>query len=129
MKTMNTVKKLAAAFAALVIVGTAAAETVNAFESTNVYRAPTGKKYHVSQKCAGANGFSVSLDDALTAGLEPCGKCCKKQITRIEYDEAGEALDIATLVTEIPEAETWLHDEAVKVVYTAKDGTQTEITR
>lgn len=32
--------------------------------STNVYRTPSGKKYHYDAECGGKNSFSISLDGA-----------------------------------------------------------------
>ena len=41
-----------------------------------VYIAPTGKKYHLSQKCAGKNATEVLLED-IKDEREPCKKCVK----------------------------------------------------
>ena len=125
----NTLKKIIATVAAIVIVAAAVAAVAEYVSTNTVYKTATGKKYHISAKCGGASSAECTLDEALTAGLEPCGKCCKKQISRVEFDEEGNALPGAALVTEIAEYETWINDEAVKAVYTAKDGTTTEIER
>lgn len=45
--------------------------------STGVYRTPTGKKYHFSAVCGGKNSYSITMAEALGAGLTPCGKCVK----------------------------------------------------
>lgn len=120
----NTMKKIVTTVAALALVASAAAaEIVAALEPVTVYRTPSGKKYHVSATCGGANAYGVSLDDVLTEGkLAPCGKCAKKYLTRVEYDADGEQLTGAQLVTEIAEDETWLNDMAAIVIYTDKDG-------
>ncbi|MBR5479531.1 MAG: DNA/RNA non-specific endonuclease [Clostridia bacterium] len=41
----------------------------------NVYRTPSGKKYHLSSTCGGKNSYEVTLQQALSAGLTPCSKC------------------------------------------------------
>lgn len=128
----NTIKKIIATAATLAILATAAtAEIVDSLSST-VYRTPSGKKFHLSEKCGGANSYSTTLDEALTAKLDPCGKCAKKAIIRTEYNADGEALPNVTVSKDAPtdEAETWLNDTAVKVIYTDKDGnTIKEVTR
>lgn len=40
-----------------------------------IYRAPTGKRYHYSQTCAGKNSIVTDLDEAEELGLTPCKKC------------------------------------------------------
>lgn len=42
-----------------------------------VYRAPTGKRYHLISTCAGKNSYSVTLSQAKAAGLTPCQKCAQ----------------------------------------------------
>lgn len=42
-----------------------------------VYRTPSGKKYHYDKECGGNNSFLVTLDLAISAGLTPCGKCAE----------------------------------------------------
>lgn len=42
-----------------------------------VYRTPLGKKYHLDAECGGKNGYCVTMEDALDAGLTPCSKCAK----------------------------------------------------
>lgn len=42
-----------------------------------VYRTPLGKKYHLDAECGGKNSYSVTMEDALDAGLTPCSKCAK----------------------------------------------------
>jgi len=39
-----------------------------------VYTTPTGKKYHIDEKCAGKNAKATNLDEA-SASFEPCKKC------------------------------------------------------
>lgn len=41
----------------------------------NVYRTPTGKKYHTDAECGGKNSYAVTIEAALDAGLTPCAKC------------------------------------------------------
>ncbi len=45
--------------------------------SSDVYRTPTGKKYHSDAECGGKNSFAVSMDEAKKAGLTPCAKCAE----------------------------------------------------
>ena len=45
--------------------------------SQGVYRTPSGKKYHWDAECGGKNSYSVTMEDALNAGLTPCSKCAK----------------------------------------------------
>ena len=45
--------------------------------SQGVYRTPSGKKYHLDAECGGKNSYSVTMKDALGAGLTPCSKCAK----------------------------------------------------
>ncbi len=42
-----------------------------------VYRTPSGKRYHLDQDCGGKNSYSVTLDQATSAGLTPCQKCAQ----------------------------------------------------
>ncbi len=42
-----------------------------------VYITPTGKRYHLSPTCGGKNSTPTTLEEALDAGLTPCGKCAK----------------------------------------------------
>lgn len=43
--------------------------------SQGVYRTPSGKRYHLDAECGGKNSFSVTMEEALDAGLTPCAKC------------------------------------------------------
>ena len=45
--------------------------------SSGIYRTPTGKRYHLDLDCGGKNSYSVTMEDALAAGLTPCQKCAK----------------------------------------------------
>ena len=40
-----------------------------------VYCTKTGKRYHISESCAGKNAQEISLDEAIDKGLTPCKKC------------------------------------------------------
>ena len=42
-----------------------------------VYRTPTGKRYHFIATCGGKNSYSVTMEQALNAGLTPCKKCAQ----------------------------------------------------
>ncbi len=42
-----------------------------------IYRTPSGKRYHLDPECGGENSYSVTYDQAIAAGLTPCGKCAK----------------------------------------------------
>lgn len=42
-----------------------------------VYRTPNGSRYHYDPVCGGKNSYSVTLADAIAAGLTPCKKCVK----------------------------------------------------
>lgn len=41
----------------------------------NVYRTPTGKRYHLDPNCGGKNSYKTTLAAAKRAGLTPCSKC------------------------------------------------------
>lgn len=41
----------------------------------NVYRTPSGSKYHLDPDCGGKNSYSVTIDKAKNAGLTPCKTC------------------------------------------------------
>lgn len=45
--------------------------------SQGVYRTPSGKRYHFDAECGGENSYSVTMTEALDAGLAPCSKCAK----------------------------------------------------
>ena len=40
-----------------------------------VYRTPNGSKYHFDSDCGGDNSYEVTMDEAIGAGLEACGRC------------------------------------------------------
>ncbi len=42
---------------------------------TDVYRTPSGKRYHFDVDCGGRSSFSVTIEQALNDGLTPCQKC------------------------------------------------------
>lgn len=44
-------------------------------DSIYVYRTPTGSKYHYDGTCNGGTYYECTLSEALSRGLEPCGKC------------------------------------------------------
>lgn len=43
--------------------------------SPTVYITPTGVRYHISAKCAGDNAIKTTLDEAVSQGYTPCGRC------------------------------------------------------
>lgn len=43
--------------------------------SRTVYVTPTGKRYHYDDNCNGGTYTPTTLDDAISRGLTPCGKC------------------------------------------------------
>lgn len=43
----------------------------------NVYRTPSGKKYHFDAECGGRNSFRISIEEAKTLGLTACKKCAE----------------------------------------------------
>lgn len=45
--------------------------------SFDVYRTPSGKRYHSNPDCGGRNSYGTSIEDAQNAGLTPCQKCVK----------------------------------------------------
>lgn len=45
--------------------------------SQSVYITPTGKRYHYLSSCAGENGYTVSLNNAIASGYTPCKKCAQ----------------------------------------------------
>ncbi len=47
------------------------------YNSSSIYRTPTGKKYHFDIDCGGNNSYEVSLEEAKTLGLAPCSKCAE----------------------------------------------------
>lgn len=59
-----------------------AASTDEALQQTDpngqtIYRAPTGKRYHLDPDCGGKNSYVVTFDEATGAGLTPCKKCAQ----------------------------------------------------
>ena len=44
---------------------------------SRVFRTPSGKRYHYDINCGGKNSYSVTIEEALGAGLTPCSKCVK----------------------------------------------------
>ncbi len=55
---------------------TSATETnSNNTQGKEVYRTPTGKRYHFDPDCGGKNSYQITLDAAKSAGLTPCKKC------------------------------------------------------
>lgn len=46
-------------------------------DNSNIYRTPTGKRYHYDVQCGGKNSYEVTLEEALNAGLTPCSKCAQ----------------------------------------------------
>lgn len=46
-------------------------------DSTTVYITPSGKRYHISAKCAGKNASATKLEKAKNDGKTPCKKCLK----------------------------------------------------
>lgn len=49
--------------------------TENLVEKSEVYRTPTGKRYHFDIKCGGKNTYKITMDAAIADGLTPCAKC------------------------------------------------------
>ena len=49
--------------------------TSNTNTNENVYRTPSGKKYHNDADCGGKNSYKISIAEAINAGLSPCSKC------------------------------------------------------
>ncbi len=49
----------------------------NETAGNGVYRTPSGKKYHLDVECGGKNSYSVTMEEALGAGLTPCSKCAQ----------------------------------------------------
>ena len=46
-------------------------------ESPTAYITPTGKRYHLSQSCAGENAIQTTIADASDKGYTPCAKCAQ----------------------------------------------------
>ncbi len=44
-------------------------------EILNIYRTPSGKKYHYDAECGGKNSYETTLSEAVFQGLTPCSKC------------------------------------------------------
>ncbi|MBQ3111247.1 MAG: copper amine oxidase N-terminal domain-containing protein [Clostridia bacterium] len=49
--------------------------TYNPGADGNVYRTPSGKRYHFDPNCGGKNSYKTTLAAAKRAGLTPCSKC------------------------------------------------------
>lgn len=49
--------------------------TYNPGADGNVYRTPSGKRYHLDPNCGGKNSYKTTLAAAKRAGLTPCSKC------------------------------------------------------
>jgi len=45
--------------------------------STTVYITPNGKRYHISEKCAGKNAIATNLEKAKDEEKTPCQRCLK----------------------------------------------------
>ena len=54
-----------------------AAPNAAAISGDIVYVTKSGKKYHLSQSCGGANSTAVSLEEAEQSGYEPCKRCAQ----------------------------------------------------
>lgn len=46
-------------------------------ESPTAYITPSGKRYHLSQSCAGENAIQTTIADASNKGYTPCAKCAQ----------------------------------------------------
>ncbi len=44
-----------------------------------IYRTPAGERYHFDAECGGNNSYECTWEDAIEAGLTPCGKCAKEK--------------------------------------------------
>ncbi|MDE5770585.1 MAG: hypothetical protein K2I06_02990 [Ruminococcus sp.] len=44
-------------------------------QEVHIYRTKSGKKYHYENPCGNGTYYEVTLEEALSAGLEPCEKC------------------------------------------------------
>lgn len=47
--------------------------------AAEVYRTPSGSKYHIDKECGGKNSYECTWEDVIEAGLTPCGKCAKEK--------------------------------------------------
>lgn len=45
--------------------------------SPTAYITPSGKRYHLSQSCAGENAIQTTIADASDKGYTPCAKCAQ----------------------------------------------------
>lgn len=45
--------------------------------SPTAYITPSGKRYHLSQSCAGENAIQTTIADASDKGYSPCAKCAQ----------------------------------------------------
>lgn len=52
-----------------------AAENVNQDIDRPIYITKTGSKYHYDSSCNGGTYYEITLEDAISKGLEPCKKC------------------------------------------------------
>lgn len=46
-------------------------------ESPTAYITPTGKRYHLSQSCAGENAIKTTIAEASKEGYTPCANCAQ----------------------------------------------------
>ncbi len=47
------------------------------YHTIEVYRTPSGKRYHLDSDCGGTNSYQTTLEDAIEVGLTPCKKCAR----------------------------------------------------
>lgn len=43
----------------------------------NVYRTPSGKRYHLDAECGGKNSYKITMEEAVASDLSPCKTCAR----------------------------------------------------
>ena len=85
--------------------------------ATTVYITPSGKKYHLSAKCAGSNAVERALSEVISS-YSPCKSCAKS----IEDSTSLEATNPETTTT--PEQSTSEAINGYTIVYTTPYGSK-----
>lgn len=93
--------------------------TVTDGDEATVYITPTGKKYHYSSSCAGANAIPKKIYEVV-GSYDPC-KTCAKGSTVTTYKDTVPAETTASDVTTVPDDTT---EETERIVYKTKTGSK-----
>lgn len=63
-------------------------ELLPELNSCEVYRTPSGKRYHYDKHCGGTNSYGVTFEKALEESLTPCKKCAEIKASEDEPSDA-----------------------------------------